>query len=58
MGPCNYRIVWIIHTTGYTGHGDYCLSKEEADEYVVRLNRDYPDMNHWFEQEPESDMEA
>lgn len=44
-----YRIMWIIHTTGVTGNGDYCLTKEHAEEYIVRLNRDYPDMNHWIE---------
>ena len=44
-----YRVAWQILSTGISGHGSYCLSKDEADEWVSVMNNKFPDINHWIE---------
>lgn len=44
-----YRVAWQILSTGFSGNGSYCLSKDEADEWISVMNNKYPDMNHWAE---------
>jgi hypothetical protein len=44
-----YRVAWQILSTGFSGNGGYCLSKDEADEWISVMNNKYPDMNHWAE---------
>lgn len=44
-----YRISWTT-TEGNSGHGDYCLSLEMANTWLVKLKTDYPiTHNHWIE---------
>lgn len=48
-----YRIMWVIRASGITGNGDYCLTKEVAEEYIKSLNTMCPELDHWIEaQEP------
>ena len=44
-----YRIAYQVLSTGVSGHGDFCLTKEDAETWIERLNNDYPDINHWIE---------
>ena len=46
-----YRIAWQVLSTGFSGHGQYCMSKECAEANVVKLNLAHPDVNHWIEEE-------
>jgi len=40
-----YRISWVS-VNGLTGHGEYCLTRDIAQEWVDTLNKNYPDMTH------------
>lgn len=44
-----YRISYQVLSTGFSGHGDFCLTKEDAESWIERLNKEYPDINHWIE---------
>ena len=44
-----YRISWKCTHTGLTGHGDYCLTKEEADAWIANMNSKHPNDQHWIE---------
>jgi hypothetical protein len=44
-----YRIAWKSLDSDFTGHGDYCLSKDEADAWILKLNSKYPELEHWVE---------
>lgn len=46
-----YRIAWRMIATGVTGHGDYCLTLEVANAWITSLQKEYPDMIHWIEEE-------
>lgn len=53
--PSNmYRIAWIYIPTNFSGHGEYCLTREHAQESIRYLNERYPDMDHWIESEEQS----
>jgi len=43
-----YRIEWRMLTTDYNGHGDYCLTFEEAQVWIETMNTKYRDMHHWM----------
>jgi hypothetical protein len=43
-----YRICWIT-STGYSGHGEYCLTRELAEKLLIKLSVQYPEINHWIE---------
>lgn len=45
-----FRIAWSVPTTGFTGHGAYCLSYEEGQSYLQSLNKN-TNMEHWMEKE-------
>jgi hypothetical protein len=47
-----YHIVWKMKDRDYSGNGDYCLSLDQAKDYVVSLNKEYPELNHWYEAMP------
>ena len=44
-----YRISWKSLITGLTGHGDYCFTKDAADDSIIDLNSKHPDFHHWVE---------
>lgn len=49
-----YCIAWKSLATGVTGIGDYCLTKEVAENYIVKLNIEYIDaFHHWVQHESE-----
>lgn len=49
-----YRIEWRILATGQTGHGEYCFSKEQAQEVARTMNHARKDeIDHWAVPEPE-----
>jgi len=43
-----YRICWSHALT--SGHGEFCLTKEQAEAWIERLTKAHPDMNHWIEE--------
>jgi len=45
----SYRIAWQVLSTGFSGNGSFCLTKEEADAWVTSMNAKFPDINHWVE---------
>lgn len=47
-----YRIAWRVPATGATGHGEYCLSYDIAQDWLIRLRKEHADMIHWIEEEP------
>ena len=47
-----YRIVWKMKTRDYGGNGEYCMTLEQAKDYVASLNKEYPELNHWYEAMP------
>jgi len=51
-----YRIAWEYIESGVKGNGDYCLSKESAEQWVIDLNVKYHGViRHWIELEPNTD---
>ena len=44
-----YRISWKSDTR--SGHGKFILTVEWAFYWLKRLNREYPDIEHWIEAE-------
>lgn len=50
----NYAVFMQNKETGYTVHGDYVLTKAEAQEIADALNKDWPDHNHYVKQEGEA----
>ena len=47
-----YRIAWEYIESNLKGHGDYCLSKECADNWITELNIKYLNViRHWIEPE-------
>ena len=53
-----YRIAWKYLETSATGHGKYCLTKEVAQELIVKLTKEYKDMTHWIESNEVNEIEA
>ena len=45
-----FRIAYIL-PNGQKGFGSYCWTKEEAEACVLTLNEEYPDIQHWVEEE-------
>ena len=48
-GTTMYRIAYQVLSTGLSGNGDFCLTKEDAESWIAYLNKEYPDINHWIE---------
>lgn len=52
-----YRIAWNVVETGFKGHGEYCLTHEQAQAYLDNLKdrhgatSEVP-MEHWIEESP------
>jgi hypothetical protein len=46
-----YRIAWRVIATNYVGYGDYCLSFENARDWVDAMNKKHPDTKHWMEED-------
>lgn len=44
-----YRISWQVLSSGLSGHGEFCLTKEGAIDFITDLNKRYSDINHWME---------
>jgi hypothetical protein len=49
--PKMYRIAWRMKETGVGGCGEFCLTLPQAETWVHSLRHDYPDMEHWVEDE-------
>jgi hypothetical protein len=49
-----YRIAWISKSTHLAGHGEYCLSRANAEEAIQQLNYIYKNINHWIERKPDT----
>ena len=46
-----YRIAWRSKITGTTGYGEWSMSLRLLAELAVEyLNKNYPDVEHWFEE--------
>ncbi len=43
------KIYWKSKITGHTGNGTAQLSIEDAKAEVKKLNKDFPDLKHWYE---------
>lgn len=52
--PNNYAVVVQNKTTGYSFHGDFVLTKEEAQTIADQLNVEWPDFAHTIKQEGEA----
>ena len=44
-----YRISWQVLSSGFAGHGEFCLTMEAAIDCIAGLNKRYSDINHWME---------
>jgi len=44
-----FRIAWRSKLTGYTGHGEYCLTEQGAMDWLRYSNRNFPEIFHWIE---------
>lgn len=42
------RIYWKSKITGHTGNGTAQLSIKDAQTEVGKLNKDYPELKHWY----------
>lgn len=49
----NYAVVTVSKITGYSFHGDFVLTKEEAQTIADQLNVEWPDFTHTIKQEGE-----
>ena len=49
--PNNYAVFMKNKETGYTVHGDYVLTKAEAQEIADALDKEWPDHTHYVKQE-------
>jgi hypothetical protein len=50
-----YRIAWKSKKGKTKGHGSFAFKrKSDAEEWVKRLNAEYPDLFHWVESESEA----
>lgn len=52
--PHNYAIVTVSKITGYSFHGDFVLTKEQAQTIADQLNVEWPDFMHTIKQEGEA----
>jgi len=48
-----FRICWK-ETNGTSGNGEFCLSYECAQDWLMRLKRKHPDMKYWIEEQKSS----
>lgn len=44
-----YRICWKSRLTDVSGHGEYILNHDEAEEWINILTKKYPEIEHWIE---------
>ena len=47
-----YRISWMSCITGYSSHGDYCFSFDDATNMVAYYNMIHPLVRHTVESQP------
>lgn len=48
-----HRIAWKSKRTGHEGHGEFReRDREDYEEIAAKLNRDFPAIDHWVEDEP------
>ena len=57
-----YRVAWKALHTGIEAHGEYCLSKADAEAWTIAGLQDDGSILHWIEREstpapPTSDEE-
>jgi hypothetical protein len=52
--PNNYAVVTVSKITGYSFHGDFVLTKEQAQTIADQLNVEWPDFMHTIKQEGEA----
>ncbi len=50
----NYAVVTVSKITGYSFHGDFVLTKEQAQTIADQLNMEWPDFMHTIKQEGEA----
>ena len=43
-----YRIAWSCNQT--VSHGEFCLTREQAEAWIEYLAKSHPDMSHWIEE--------
>jgi len=48
--PKMFRIAFNL-PNGDKHHGIYCLTKDLAEAWLHSLNNQYPDIQHWMEEE-------
>jgi hypothetical protein len=46
-----YRIAWRYLSTSITGYGEYCLTLDQAQEWIKYLEKEFPEMEHKIESE-------
>jgi len=46
-----YRICWEFKDGTRKGNGDGLMTLPVAKEWVELMNKEYPYINHWYEQE-------
>lgn len=51
--PSNYAVFVQSKITGYTTHGDFVLTKAEAQEIAEALDKEWPDHDHYVKREGE-----
>ena len=44
-----WRVAWRFYATGIEGRGKETLSREDAQAWADKMNRDYPGSYHWAE---------
>ena len=45
-----FRIAYINYD-GSLQHGEYCLTAQEATDWLAYVKATYPDLQHWIEEE-------
>ena len=45
-----FRIAYF-HYDGSLQHGEYCLTREQATDWLAYLKEKHPDLRHWAEEE-------
>jgi hypothetical protein len=50
MEDKKFRINWEERDTKVAGHGEYCLTLQEARDWIHSLNKKHPEIEHWIEQ--------
>ena len=46
-----YYIQWIVRSNGYKGRGESILTKKIGEQWILYLNKEYPDIDHTLRSE-------